>query len=180
MTKQIRTLSFVLATVLSAALTGCSQDLCRDDHGNQISCGGGYVPDGGTHDGSVITNFVVTGQIDSSFGTVTAVEMVSADLATVLVASCTMTAAGNGQTNFTCTATSAPADKRFLVRFTAGGAKYAVVTNYPGTSPTDTCALAHGVFINGVTVNGASAAHSIVDTAPGVATPSNDCREQFN
>lgn len=159
-----------ILAVIFVTLTGCNEPLST-----------GYTPDGGTvNDGSVVTGFVVTGQIDGSWGTVTSIELVSADLVTVFVASCTTTLAGNGQTNFTCTASSAPTDKRFLVRFTAGGAKYAAVTNYPGASPTDTCALAHGVFINGVTVNGASVAHSIVDTAPGVATPANDCREQYN
>lgn len=123
---------------------------------------------------------VVEGQVDGSWGVVTAIEMVSDDLGTILDASCTMTAAGNNQTNFVCESVSAPSDYNFLIRFTANGSKFAAVTNYPGSVATDTCDYAHGVFINEVLLNGVNTTFGLFDSRPGVADPGNDCRQCFD
>lgn len=178
-----------IISILIVALTGCNAPLDTDNRcfdpntgapTGHCADGGTMNPDSSTPDSSVPPGaFVVVGQIDSSWGTISKVEMVSGDLATVMAANCTVVSIENGWIRFTCTAASAPADKRFLVRFVGGGSTFAVVSNYQTTTPQNGCWLAHGVFIDTVSVNGTEKAWDFVDLNPTVADPNNDCRLDY-
>ena len=184
MTNKIRFSSILASFIFTAALTGCSQDLCRDDQGNQIECGSTYNPDGGitpdgsvTPDGGTSDTFEVTGTIDSSWGTISKVDMVTENLS-VITAACTLTNIENGHIRFSCTGPVQPANK-FLVRFYVGSSTFAAVTNYPGSTPTTSCALAHGVVLFSVKEGSETFGWSVYSTNPGVADPANPCRFSY-
>lgn len=183
MSNKIRFSSILASVIFAVALTGCNQDLCRDDQGNQIECGsytpdGGMLPDSGhTPDGGTSSTFEVTGTIDNSWGAITKVDMTSASLS-VITPACTTTAIENGHIRFTCVG-AVQSDNKFLVRFYVGSSVFAVVTNYPGSTPTTSCALAHGVVLFSVKEGSESFGWSVYSTNPGVADPANPCRLKY-
>lgn len=186
--KQISFLSIIIIAIVAAATSGCNEPLtsgngCYDPTDGHYTCGGdgGVTPDSSVNPDSSVPQgaFVVVGQIDSSWGAISKVEMVSGDLATVMAASCTITSIANGWIRFTCTSATAPSDKQFLVRFTAGSSTYALVSNYRTSAPENGCWLAHGTFIDSVSVSGVAKAYDFVDRNPTVADPANDCRLDY-